>query len=211
MEKTLLSWPQATRNIYIAVMIFAIGEIAVKVVDSIVGLINITYMNTGGPEQINLFNFFTYASHAAIATGYALYMIWLGRLKFLISREDWIQISRIRIAAILLFVSVVLCPLFPPRWLLGLMDISAYIIMFLGFSQLQKSTSMSTKAKKGFSLLYNAMMLNLVSSGLMIIFGWMWRHGFKAAFIIVGILVIVSFCMMINGWKNVKDSHAPTL
>ncbi len=218
MEKNTNTWPVVTKSIYTAVLIFSFGTILAGLFDSLgsiwsagSGLVSAASSLAAGnmpsfSSGPNFFEILNWVLLVAVALGYVLYVLGLGKLGTILKGEDSKAIGKVRIGAIILIIASI-CDIFLPSIIIWIAELIAYIMMFIGFSALKKSTSFDAKATKGFGQLKTAVLLTLIAVGLSLIFGWLPLFGGVFKFII-WILEVIAFIMIILGWKSVKSAPA---
>ncbi len=153
----------------------------------------------GGP---NLFEIINWVCLVAVAAGYVLYVMGLGKLGTILKDRDSKAIGQVRIGAIIL-IAASICDIFLPSIIIWIAELIAYILMFMGFSALKKSTVIDAEAVKGFGKLNTAILLILIAIGISLILGWIPLLGLVIKFV-AWALEIVAFILVILGWKTVK-------
>ncbi len=143
---------------------------------------------------------------AGMVVGYVLYVIGLGNLGTILKDRDSEAIGRVRIGAVILIAASILS-VFIPSWIVWIAELVAYIMMFMGFNVLKKSTAIDAKAARGFSQLFMAIVFILITIGLNLTLGWIPIIGWGVD-VVVWILEVVAFIMIITGWRTVKNSPA---
>jgi hypothetical protein len=212
MEKNVQSWSVVTKGIYTAVLLFSIASIFVGLFEPLGNLwstgSNIVSFASGGSLSSgpNFFEILNWVFLVAVAAGYLLYVLGLGKLGTILKEQDSKAIGQVRIGAIILIAASV-CAIFLPSIVIWIAELIGYILMFMGFNVLTKSTAIDALAVKGFGKLKTAVLLILIAVGVSLILGWMPLLGIAVKFI-VWVLEIIAFIMVILGWKTVKTAPA---
>ena len=202
MEQNVQNWSHTTNNIYNAVLLFSIGTI----VAGLLAGLTVAFAMLGSGAV--LFRILTWIAQIAVAVWYVLYMIGLGNLRCSVNEKESAALGQVRTAAILTIVTAILGLFSIPGWINGIINFIAFVMMLVGFNTLKKSETMPLKARTGFNQLFIAMLLNIIATGLVVIFSWIPLVG-SVMSVIAGILGIIGFIMVITGWAAVKHAPAP--
>ncbi len=204
------SWAVVTKGIFTAVLIFSFGSILAGIVSAIGGVADtvsdaMDFVSSGtisaGPS---FFEILSWLLTAAVVVGYVLYILGLGKLGAILKDGDSKAIGYVRIGALILIVGSI-CNFFLPAFVVYIANIIAYVLMFMGFSTLKKSTAIDAVAAKGFGRLYMAMLLTLLGAAISLLFTWIPFLGSFFAFVVL-VLNVIAFILIILGWKAVKDA-----
>jgi uncharacterized membrane protein len=112
--------------------------------------------------------------------------------------EDQKSIGKVRIAYILLLISVAVDFIPLMGWVSTVLGIIAFIYMLLGYSALKNSTTFPELARKGASLLFVALILLIV--------GYVLDFIPIVGDVLEGILSIVAYILTFLGGKKIKDA-----
>ena len=207
MENLQQSWKQTTANLYKAVLIYTVAGIASSVFSfilaitataSVIAALSSGEVSTGG---LGLWSLLNIAATVAIVYGYWLFIKSLDLFKGMVDPLDAPRIGSIRTATILSLVGVVLACIPLIGIVGGIINLVAWIMLLIAYSNLKDSATFPEGARKGASKIFVAMILGVIGWGV----GWIPIVGSVIALI----LSIVAFCMILTGWKCIADSEAP--
>ena len=207
MENLQQSWKQTTANLYKAVLIYTVAGIASSVFSfilaitataSVIAALSSGEVSTGG---LGLWSLLNIAATVAIVYGYWLFIKSLDLFKGMVAPLDAPRIGSIRTATILSLVGVVLACIPLIGIVGGIINLVAWIMLLIAYSNLKDSAPFPEGARKGASKIFVAMILGVIGW----VVGWIPIVGSVIALI----LSIVAFFMILTGWKCIADSEAP--
>ena len=182
-----LNWKSTTKQIYTGVMLYSLcGMVA--------GLVGILAFLMGG-----FWGTLSIILSIAIIVGYIMYFLGLKNFKNVVKEPDAPVVNKLYTAVLLVIIGYIVA--FIPLAggiIAGILNIIAFIMMLIAYNKLKKSPTFPELARKGASMLFTAMILALVGA----IFGIIPLVGA----IIAGILNIISFIMVLLGWKKIADA-----
>ena len=201
------SWKQTTAALYKAVLIFTWSGIVLSIFSGIAAVTGaakmVSSLASGGDIG---FSFGTWDILKIVATvgvlyGYWLFLQSLGVFRALVNPVDAPRVSSIRTATVLQIIAAVLSVIPFVSIIGGILSIVAWIMLLLAYSALKDSVTFPELARRGASKIYIAMILGIIGW----IVGWVPIVGWLAAFI----LSIISFFMILSGWKSISLSEEP--
>lgn len=210
MEKSVQVWSQKTKNIWIGVLLYAIGGIVYGIVAGLGSGLSAAndLMSAAGAGSVGgggFMNVLSYLVLAAVIVGYVLYILGLGGFREILDQKDADAIGRVRLGAILSAASYVWMLFGFWGWVSGILNIVAFVFMLLGYMALKNSSTFPAKARKGASTLFLSMILGLVAGFISLLLGWIPVVGAIIGFI-AGILSLVAFILVFVGWANIKNA-----
>lgn len=207
MENLQQSWKQTTASLYKAVLIFTVAGIASSVFTfvlaitataSVIAAFSSGEISTGG---LGLWSVLNIAAAVAVVYGYWLFIRSLDLFREMVDPADAPCIGSIRSATILSLVGVVLACIPLIGIVGGIVNLIAWIMLLIAYSNLKDSATFPEGARKGASKIFVAMILGVIGW----VVGWIPIVGAVIALI----LSIVSFFMVLSGWRCIADSEAP--
>ncbi|MDR2562908.1 MAG: hypothetical protein LBC98_03085 [Prevotellaceae bacterium] len=202
MNQNQVLWTETTKKIFFGVLLYSIAGILHSIVAPVSSLIgsmsDMASFASGGKESVgDGLQIFVYLLLAGIVGGYILYFIGLTAFAKILDKDDGKAVLNVRLGAILMMIAAVVSEL-ASSIAGGIIYLIGFIIMMLGFSKLKKSSSFPTKATKGASKLFVAMVLAIIGAivGLIPLVGA----------VIEGILDIISFILILSGWATIKNA-----
>ncbi|MDR1863996.1 MAG: hypothetical protein LBR08_00300 [Bacteroidales bacterium] len=203
MSYSVESWSIQTGKIFKGILLFSLAGIVYSIVDpieSLVGTVDTlsSVSGGGGVAGSGVLSFISYALLALIAIGYVLTLMGLGGFRNVLSDVDSDAVGKIRMGFILALVAVGV-DFFPlTGWIVGVLNIIAFILMLVGYSALKESGSFPTQARGGAFTLFVAMILLIV--GEVLDFIPLVGDYFNALF------HLVSYILLLMGWAKIKNT-----
>lgn len=182
-----LTWKSTTKQIYTGVLLYSLcGMVS--------GLVAILALLGG-----DFWGVLSVIVSIAVIVGYIMYFLGLRNFKNVVKEPDAPVVNKLYTAVILVIIGYIIG--FIPiagAIMQGILSLIAFIMMMVAYSKLKKSPTFPELARKGASMLFTAMLLALIGS----IFGIIPIVGA----VIAGILNIISFIMVLLGWKKIADA-----
>lgn len=207
MENVQQSWKQTTENLYKAVLIYTVAGIAstvftfilaISATASVIAAFSSGEISTSG---FGLWSILNVVATVAIVYGYWNFIKSLDLFKGMVNPVDAPRIGSIRTATILSLVGVVLACIPIIRIVGGIINLIAWIMLLMAYSNLKDSVTFPEGARRGASKIFVAMILGVI--------GWLVGWIPIVGSVIALILSIVAFFLIIMGWKCISESDAP--
>ncbi|KWW30197.1 MAG: Uncharacterized protein AUK63_1058 [bacterium P3] len=180
------TWKSTTKQIYTGVMLYSLCGI-------VSGLVAILAFLSGG-----FWSVLSVILSIAIIVGYVLYFIGLRNFKNVVMEPDAPVVNKLYTAVILVIIGYIVGFIPVAGGIIqAILNIIAFIMMMVAYNKLRKSTTFPGLARKGASMLFTAMILSLIGAVISIIP--------LVGTIIAAILNIISFIMVLLGWKKIAD------
>lgn len=195
------SWKTVTGNLYKGVLIQVWCNIAAAIFAFIAVISAVGDLASGDLFGAVAWGFWDWMELAA-SIG-ALYGFWvffsnINPWKALVANEDAKTVGNIYTATMLQMIAIVLA-FIPFVGIVGIiLNIVAWFMLLLAYSNLKNSATFPAGAKQGASKIFTAMILNLIA----LVIGWIPIIG-----IIGSILSIIAFFMTLSGWKCIANSE----
>lgn len=195
------SWKTVTGNLYKGVLIQVWCNIAAAIFAFIAVISAVGDLASGDLFGAVAWGFWDWMELAA-SIG-ALYGFWvffsnINPWKALVANEDAKAVGNIYTATMLQMIAIVLA-FIPFVGIVGIiLNIVAWFMLLLAYSNLKNSATFPAGAKQGASKIFTAMILNLIA----LVIGWIPIIG-----IIGSILSIIAFFMTLSGWKCIANSE----
>lgn len=194
----IASWNKETRQAYVGTLIYSI----MGIVASLLGIAAIFSALSGGGTLLTILTIVAYLS---VIGGYVMFFLAIKDLKEITEGAEQAAFKKIFISIIFSVVAAFLSmiPLsFVLRFIVGLCNIAAYILLLISYSALKRSeviAGFSPEASHGFKTLFTAQLLLVIGVGI----NWIPVINFLG-----GILDIIAFILVILGWKKVATPIA---
>ena len=132
--------------------------------------------------------------------GYALFFVYAGKFRDLLSGDDANAAGSLRNAHLILAIGTLLCLLPIPfvEYIAGIIEIIAWFMLLSAYGKLMNSTSLPELAAAGMKKLRKAMLLSVVGAIIALI---------PFIGIVGGILSLIAFFMTLKGWSMVAKSE----
>lgn len=184
------TWKTTTKQIFTGVMLYSLCGLF----DGFVDVMDFIFDGFWGVLSTIL--------SLAIIVGYILYFIGLKNFKYVVKEPDAPVVNKIYKSVILVIIGCVVgfIPLIG-GFVSGILNIIAFIMMMIAYNKLRKSPTFPELARKGASLLFTAMILSIIGA----VFGIIPLVGA----IIAAIFNIISFIMVLVGWKRIAADDMP--
>ncbi|GHU86547.1 hypothetical protein FACS1894153_3820 [Bacteroidia bacterium] len=205
--KTLFSitpeWKASTSKIFFGILVYVFAGIVASILSPVADLLDTgaslaNLVNGGGstPTGIVVLNWIVRILNLGIIAAIVVIYFGLLGMEKTVEGSDKKAVGQLKLAFILSAVAFFV-GLF---WDFGesILNIIAFIFMFIGYSGLKKSTTLSELAKKGASLNYVAAILAIVGFCVGII-------PFVGGIIEAG-LVVVAYILTFVGWGKIKNA-----
>ena len=195
------SWKTITGNLYKGVQIQIYCNIAVAVFAVIAFFATIGDLAKGDIFGAVTWGFWDYMDFFASIGAIYGFWIFFSNIKpwqAICAEGDAKTIGSIYTATILQMIGILL-GFIPFIGIIGaILNIVAWVMLLMAYSNLKNSSTFPTKAKEGSEKIYTAMILSLAGA----IIGWIPFIGF-----IGGILSICALVMTIKGWKLIAEAE----
>ncbi len=203
MEKKAL-WKETTGWLYKSVLIYSLASIVGSVLAVIAAFATIGSALEGdimgAAESAGALDTIAMIVNIVVLGGYALFFVYGGKFRDLLSGDDANAAGSLRNAHLILAIGTLLCILPIPfvEYIAAIINIIAWFMLLSAYGKLMNSTSLPELAAAGMKKLRKAMLLSVV--------------GAIIAFIpfigIVGsILALIAFFMTLKGWSMVAKSE----
>ena len=203
MEKKAL-WKEATGWLYKSVLIYSLAGIVGGVLAVIAAF---AMMGSalegdifGAAESADALDTIAMIVNIVVLGGYALFFVYAGKFRELLSGDDANAAGSLRTAHLLLAVGTLLCILPIPfvEYIAGIIDLIAWFMLLSAYGKLMNSTSLPELAAAGMKKLRKAMLLSVIGA----IIAFIPFIGFVG-----GILTLIAFFMTLKGWSMVAKSE----
>ncbi|MCH5334237.1 MAG: hypothetical protein J1D86_00335 [Alistipes sp.] len=192
-----LNWKLTTKKIYQGVLLFSLCGVAKQVLAPFLTANAVAAFANGSSSSSSLTMVNALLTIAIIA-GYVLFFLGIQGFQNVTEQNDVPHVKRLYVATILLIISYVLSFIPIINFICWILNLVAFILMLLAYSALKKSPTFPALARKGASLLFIAMILDIVAA----VFGLIPLLG-----LIVKVpLDIVAFVLVLIGWKRISDA-----
>lgn len=208
MMENVQSWKQTTAALYKAVLIFTWSGIVLSIftgIAAMTGALKVVSALAAGETLgmgFGLWDILKIVATVGVIYGYWLFIQSLGGFRTLVNPVDAPRVGSLRTATMLQIVAAILSVIPFVSLIGGILSIVAWIMLLLAYSALKESVTFPEMARRGASKIYIAMILGIIGW----IVGWVPILGWLAAFI----LAIVSFFMILSGWKCISLSDEPS-
>ena len=201
MEKKTL-WKEVTGWLYKSVLIYSLAGIlgSVLSVFSITSAIGEAANGNivGAADSFDTADTIIMIANIAILAGYALFFVYAGKFRELLSGDDAKAAASMRTAHLLLMVSALLLLLPIPGLIALIVEIVAWFMMLSACGKLMNSTNIPELAATGMKKVRLSMILSLIGGIISII---------PIIGIVGAILSLVAFFINLSGWSKVAQSE----
>lgn len=195
------SWKTVTGNLYKGVLIQVWCNIAVTIFAFIGALSALGDLASGdlfGAVAWGFWDYMEFIASIGAIYGFIVFFTNLNPWKALVAPEDAKAVDNIYTATILQMVAIILA-FIPFLGLIGgILNIIAWIMLLIAYSNLKNSATFPAGAKQGASKIFTAMILSVVGA----VIAWIPFIG-----IIGSILAIIALFMTLGGWKCIANSE----
>lgn len=199
-----LTWQSVTKALYQAILIQVIGGILAAVFttfDALGSAGDLAEAAISGDATAlfapSAMGILAWICELAVVAATVWFFISLGNWKKVADANDVPAIQKLWLAALIGFIGGIIAWI-PVIGILGsILALVALILNLLGYSALKNSTTLPEGAREGAKKLFTALILNIAGT----IIAWIPLIGF-----IGGIVCIVAFIFMLNGWKRIANS-----
>ena len=202
MENVQNNWSTVTKSIYKAVLLYVWAGIAAAIFPIFAKLGSAADLASGdlaGAVTWGIWDILGLVASLAIIAGYVLFYIGLNKWRGVADAADTQAINRLRIAALLTMIAVVVVYIPGIGWIAApILELVAVILMLLGYSALKQSTTVPEGAAKGAGKLYTAQSLSIIA----VVIGWIPVIGW----VVAPILELIAFFKVLGGWKAIANS-----
>lgn len=202
-----ITWKQTTGDLYKAVLIYTWAGIA-SAIFGCIGSLTATASAVASFASGNFpgggFGFWDaleILAAIAIIYGYWLFLKSLVPFKEQVNAVDAPRVGSIRTATILAIVAAILVVIPFLGLVGGIINLISWIMLLIAYSGLKSSTTFPEGARRGASKLFTAMILGII--------GWVIGLIPLVGGIIETILAIISFFLVLSGWKCISLSESP--
>ncbi|MDR0437613.1 MAG: hypothetical protein LBH22_04845 [Bacteroidales bacterium] len=200
-------WSNSINSVFIGVLLYSIAGAIYPIFSFFKSFTKLASALQGKVDTTPI-AIITYLLLAAIIFGYYLYLKGLTDFEKVTEPADSKNVKSLRTATILVLIGWGLVFLFGfvpfagwvGKWIGGILNIVAYILMLLAFSGLKTSSTFPTVARAGAGMLFVAMILLLCAA----VLNWIPFIGG----ILNIIISVVAFIMVIMGWLKIKSASA---
>lgn len=186
------------KQVYQGVIIYIIVSLCGGIVSAIASIMAMGSVAVGSAGGLGLAAILSIGVYAVMVLGLIVYI--LGLIKFG-PTLDTIGQNAIKkvLLGLILTAGACLLSMIPLMGMIGgIVNLVAFIVTLIGFSELRKSDSLNGLGKEGAQKLYNAMILSLIAGICVFIpvLGWI------AAFV----LNIMYYVYLASGWGKIRKS-----
>lgn len=209
MQENLNTWKQTTADLYKAVQIFTWAAVAAAIFSFFgsVGDVASTFSALAdGKSSGSSFGFWDVLdilATAAIVYGYWLFITSLDIFKGQVHTTDAPRIGFIRMATILSVIGVVVALIPFAGFVGGILNLIAWIMLLVAYSNLKNSVTFPEGARRGASKLFMAMVIGII--------GWVIGLIPLVGDAIETVLEIIAFFIVLSGWKSISESEEPAI
>lgn len=203
MEKKAL-WKEATGWLYKSVLIYSLAGILGAVLTVIAAFATVGSALEGdlmgAADSAEALDMIAMIVNILILGGYALFFVYAGKFRDLLSGDDANAAGSLRNAHLILAISTLLCILPIPfvEYIAGIINLIAWFMLLSAYGKLMNSTSLPELAAAGMKKLRKAMLLSVVGAIIAFI---------PFIGIVGGILSLIAFFMTFKGWSMVAKSE----
>jgi hypothetical protein len=196
-------WLKETTAVFYGILLYSIAGILNSIISPIEsfysGLDTLSSFGTGeGLSGSNALTVFTYLLSIGIIAGYIMFLLGLNGFARILEPNDGAAVGKIRTGVILGLIATGVGFIPFTGWIVGIINIVAFILMLIGYSTLKSSQTFPVGARKGAGTLFTAQILLLIGAviGLIPLVGG----------IVEGILDLIAFILVFVGWAAIKNT-----
>ena len=203
MEKKAL-WKEATGWLYKSVLIYSLAGIlgAVLTVIAAFAMLGSAMEGDlmGAADSAEALDIITMIVNILVLGGYALFFVYAGKFRDLLSGDDANAAGSLRNAHLILAIGTLLYILPIPfvEYIAAIINLIAWFMLLSAYGKLMNSTSLPELAAAGMKKLRKAMLLSVVGAIIAFI---------PFIGIVGGILSLIAFFMTLKGWSMVAKSE----
>ena len=203
MEKKAL-WKEATGWLYKSVLIYSLAGIlgAVLAVIAAFAMLGSAMEGDlmGAADSAEALDMITMIVNILVLGGYALFFVYAGKFRDLLSGDDANAAGSLRNAHLILAIGTLLYILPIPfvEYIAAIINLIAWFMLLSAYGKLMNSTSLPELAAAGMKKLRKAMLLSVVGAIIAFI---------PFIGIVGGILSLIAFFMTLKGWSMVAKSE----